>query len=91
MSRIIPNSFTSYAHSEEEQLEGQILNYLQKECIQNLVSTTAQVKLNLVFDSEHPLDFGQQVSYQQGKLDALNYILQLSEAAEEEKRTQMTT
>lgn len=76
------NSFTSYTLTEQELLIGSVLTSLQKCCIQNQLADLAERKLNLKFDPAHPQIFLQEEAELQGNLNALRYLLTLSESAE---------
>jgi hypothetical protein len=91
VSKIVPNSFTSYEHTDTEKRIGEILSTHQRECVQNIISLTAHTKLNLVYDPEHPMQFAQDMAYHQGKLDVLTYLLQVSQVAEEDMRDEMNS
>ena len=81
MATIVPNVFTSYVLTEQEQIEGSILTIAQKEVIQNRLSDTAAEKLALPFDPSNPMEFAQEEAYKRGHIDALQFILDVSEAA----------
>lgn len=76
------NSFTSYSLSEQEFIQGSFLSLLQKQCIQNQISSLAEQKLNLKYTPENPMSFLQVEAELQGGLNALRYLLTLSENAE---------
>lgn len=82
MSRVVNNRYTKYELSERESLESQVLNSLQKENIQNLICAEADARLALVLDPEHPLPYIQQEAAIVGRIGILEYILELSLAAE---------
>lgn len=84
MSHILPNSFTSYFLSREDELKGSILSPLQIQCIQNLLSGVAEEKIALMFDPREPNLFLQQEAYKRGQLDTLKYLLVNSEACQVE-------
>jgi len=85
MAIIIPNDFTSYQLTEQEELEGSILTITQKQVIQNHLSAAAHEKNALEYDPENPQRFVQQEASLKGQLDAYHFILASSEAAEEAK------
>lgn len=76
------NIFTTFALTDRETLQGQILSLPQKMFIQNERARLAEEKLVLEFDPEHPLLFQQAESYKRGQLEILTYLLELSDAAE---------
>lgn len=83
MSHPINNPFTSYKLSEEEARNGAKLSSLNIAVLQNLRSTTAEEKLNLVFTPNDVLSYTQQEAYLKGQLDLLAYILDANEDAQQ--------
>lgn len=84
MAKVVPNLFTSYELTEEEEINGSILTTLQKQRIQNALSLAAMEKSALSFDPLNPTKFAQEEASLQGQLAAYAYILDSSEAAEAE-------
>ena len=82
MSTLIPNTFSSYQLTREEDISGRILNTQQKQVLQNQLSSIATDKLNLIFNPKEPEDYAMQVAYKQGQLDFINYLLAESEETE---------
>ena len=82
MALLVPNTFSTYALDDAEAESGTVLTTLQKAVIQNKISFTAELKLNLIFDPKSPDDFGIQTSYQTGRIDALKELLLSSEEME---------
>ena len=82
MPVIRPNSFTSYTFSPEELESATIFNSLQKQAIQTVISNYAEAKLNLTFDPKDPMDYGLQVSWYAGKIEALQALLDNSDETE---------
>jgi len=76
------NQFQSWNLSPEEYLQGGLLTTLQKQVIQNQIASVATQKINLSFTPAAPLEFAQQEAHLRGQLDALSYLLTLSEEAE---------
>lgn len=81
MATLLPSQFCRYSMSAQEILQGSALTSLQVYCIQNQIADLASQKLNLVFNPEEPAGFTQQVAYLQGQIDALQHLLNTSEAA----------
>lgn len=79
MSHTITNTFTSHKLSEEESRLGSQLTQLNVAVLQNLRSTTAEEKLNLVFTPNDVLAYTQQEAYLKGQLDLLTYLLTTNE------------
>lgn len=76
------NQFQSWTLSPEEFLQGGILTSLQRQVIQNQIASVAAQKINLPFTPAEPLTYAQQEAHLRGQLDALSYLLTLSEEAE---------
>ena len=81
MAYLIPNQFSSYHLTEEEELQGQILTITQQQVIQNLLAVTAEEKNLLSFDTTNPLEYAQREAGLAGQLAAYAFILESSEAA----------
>ena len=76
------SSFVSYTLSADELTIGSTLTTLQKQCIQNQICSLAEQKLSLKYTPENPMLFLQQEAELQGQLNALKYLIILSENAE---------
>jgi hypothetical protein len=76
------NQFQSWNLTPEEYLQGGMLTLTQKQVIQNQIASLATQKINLSYTPAEPLVFAQQEAYLRGQIDALNYLLTLSEEAE---------
>lgn len=76
------NPFQSWNLTPEEYLQGGMLTTAQKQVIQNQIASVATQKINLEFTPNDPLVFAQSEAHLRGQLDALNYLLTLSEEAE---------
>ena len=87
MSTIIPNDFTSYALTDEETIQGTILTITQKQVIQNQIAVAAMTKVALEPDADSYTEFLQQEAHLRGTIDALKYLIDLSDASEELVRT----
>ncbi len=83
MAHLIPNDFSSYELTEQEEIEGAILTITQKQVIQNYLSAAACEKNGLEYDPAEPLKFAQQEASLKGQIDAYRFILSASDAAEE--------
>jgi hypothetical protein len=86
MAHLLPNSFSSYELTEEEEIQGSLLTTTQKQFIQNQVALCAEEKLVIEFDPAEPVLFAQHEAYKRGQLDAYKYLLELCEIAEETVR-----
>lgn len=84
MSRIIPNSLTSYKLSRKEELSGQILNIDQKQVIQTERAQIAEQMLGLEIDLDHPADFALQHSFLKGQFSVYTLLLERADIAEKE-------
>ena len=83
MSKILSNSFTSYELTEEQVLQGSILNVLQKQVLQNHLATFAEEKLALDYTPEAKDQFLQKEAYLKAKIDLVRYLLDSSTMSEE--------
>ena len=83
MAHLIPNDFSSYQLTEQEELEGAILTITQKQVIQNYLSAAASEKIGLEYDPESTERFVQQEASLKGQIDAYRFILAASDSAEE--------
>lgn len=82
MATLQSSPFCSWLLSDQELEVGSILTTLQKQCIQNQISSRANEKLTLLYNPEKPHEFLQREAELQGSILALQFLIQLSEAAE---------
>lgn len=75
---LIPNTFSSYALSEDQEIAGNILSTEQKCCIQNRIAEIAEQKLRVSYDVANPESFIQEESYLRGQIDILNWLIDTS-------------
>lgn len=80
----IPNEFTSYELTNEEELLARTLSTLQEAAIRNELSVCATQKLNVQFDVANPAAFGTTVAYIDGQIAALRWLLASSDAAKQQ-------
>jgi len=78
MSYILPNTFTTYHLTEEEQAQGQILTSANIMVLQNLVASAAEEKLALKFDPINPLVFTQREAELMGQIGILKFLIELA-------------
>jgi hypothetical protein len=83
MANLIPNDFSSYQLTEQEELEGSILTITQKQVIQNYLAAAANEKIGLEYSEEAHDRFIQQEASLKGQIDAYRFILAASDSAEE--------
>lgn len=83
MSELICNAFSSFKLTDEEQQQGDLLTMTQKQVIQNDIAKYAESKLALEYDATNPTLFIQQEAKLSGQMEALNYRLDCSNAAEQ--------
>ena len=76
------NPFQAWVLSDEEFSQGCILSSLQKQVIQNQIAQVATQKLNLAFDPGNVLQYTQEEAALKGQMQALEYLLTLSQQAE---------
>lgn len=83
MAILIPNDFSSYELTPEEEIRGSIFDITQSQWIQNQLSACATEKLAIEFDTNKPEEFGQQEAYKKGQMDAYRYLLDTSLASQD--------
>ena len=81
MAHIIPNTFTTYALTDLELLQGQILTQQQTQVLQNERARVAEEKLTLAVDATDVTKSAQEEAYKLGQLEILAWILACSEEA----------
>jgi len=79
--KILTNAFTSYDLAAEELSAGLILSPLQQAVIRNHISGYAHQKLGMEFDNRNPMEFGIQIALLDGKIGALQLLLDESDEA----------
>lgn len=84
MSILITNAFTQYELSEQEQLTGSTFSTTQKQFIQSQIALVAASRLALVPDPNNYPAFIQTESHYKGQMDAYQYLLDCSNASEEQ-------
>jgi hypothetical protein len=84
MSTPIVNQFTQYQQTEQEQLAGSTLSTDQKQFIQSQIALVAQSRLALVPDANNYASFIQTESHYKGQMDAYQYLLDCSDASEQQ-------
>jgi len=77
------NTFSSYNLTQEEEKSGSQLSSLNVAMVQNLRSSIAEEKLNLVFTPNDVLSFTQQEAYLKGQLDILSFLLNQNEDSQQ--------
>jgi len=83
MATIVPNTFTTYKWADDEEEFGSIILTIgNRQRIQNEIATIAQQIINIEYDPEKTLQFVQQDSHLKGQLQALQWLLDASEAAQ---------
>jgi hypothetical protein len=82
MATIIPSSLTRYFLTSEEEIVGQCLNTEQKACIQNNIVLAMEQRMALVPDPNNYPEFIQTEAHLKGQIQAYQYLLECSEAAE---------
>lgn len=88
MSTLIVSTFSRYQLSEQEELNGQVLSFSQKQVLQNQLATIAEEKLSLKYTPDSPLTFLQQEAELQGQLGLIQFLMETSDLAEKTLRTQ---
>ena len=75
MATQIPNKFSEYSLTPEEQAVACQFSTLQRYFIQNEIAIAANEKISLTFDPQNPLRFAQQEAELAGKIGILEYLL----------------
>jgi len=88
MATLQPSIYCSYSFTELEELQSCLLTSLNKQRIQNLISSYAHEKASLDFNPEKPHEFLQREAALQGSLKALQYLLDLAAHAESQLSAQ---
>lgn len=83
MATLVPNEFSSYRLTQDEEVQGILLTNAQKQVLQNQLSQCASDKLNLTYTPNDPLVYAQKEAYLRGQIDAIKYILSMCENLEE--------
>jgi hypothetical protein len=83
MATINPsNPFISYILTPEETIRGAQLSLLQKQHIRNIIASYAQERLAREIDPSQMMATVQADAKNKGQIEALQYILDLSDAAD---------
>lgn len=82
MATLLPNAFTEYRLTEQEAVQGAILNSYQKLVLQNQLADFARQRLNLKYTPEAHLHWIQQEAELTGKCLFIQQILEASDLAE---------
>jgi hypothetical protein len=83
MAQLISNELSSYALTPEEELAGRLLTDNQKMVIQNQIYELSMTRLRLEYTPDHHQQYLQAEAENKGQIQALKFLLELSEAAEE--------
>lgn len=83
MAQLIPNEFSSYALTPEEELAGRLITQSQKMAIQNQIYELSMARLRLEYTPDHHQQYLQAEAENKGQIQALRFLLELSEDAEE--------
>ena len=86
MATLLPNVFSSYELSDEEQIQGSIYTITQRQVLQNELAIAAETKLALKYDTSKPMEYVQEEAHFAGKVEILRYLLDMSEQATEQAR-----
>jgi len=87
MAYLIPNSFSRYYLTDEEELNGSTFTIDQIQVLQNDLASIAEEKINLEFDPKNPEEFIQAEAFKSGQIALLQYMLERSEAMKEARVT----
>lgn len=86
MAHLKLNSFTSWHLDSQEMEQGSMLTVTQKQVIQTRLADIAEEKLALTLDPNNTLAYIQAESNLAGQLAALNWLLDISAAYEQQTR-----
>lgn len=75
---LIPNTFTSYKLTAEEEVAGYKFTEANRAVLQNLRSQISQELIGMLYDPTNPLEFASQKIYKDGQLAMLSYLLDMS-------------
>lgn len=76
------SSFLRYSLTPDELTVGSILTTLHKQCIQNQIAEAAEQRINIRIDPQNPLSSVQEEAELCGRILALRYLIELSDASE---------
>lgn len=79
----LSNPFISYNLTDKEIIQGSQLSLLQKQCIQNMIASYAAERLSREISVSAPLETVQADAKNQGQIEALRHLLDLSDAADD--------
>lgn len=82
MSKLRPNTFTTYEFTDRELLSGSVLTGEQKNVIQNELAQIAEQRLAIDYDPAKPLEFVQQEAFLKGQISILRVMLLRSDECE---------
>lgn len=85
MSTQVPNKFTSYQLTAEEEKAGFILTQNNIQVFQNELALTAEAKITLTFDPANPSVFLQQEAYLRGKLEFIEWLFAMHKQFSDEQ------
>jgi len=74
----IPNKFTSYSLSTEEERSGFMLTQSNTYVLRNELASIAEQKISVAVNSSDIQTFVQQEAYLRGKMDILEWLLAMS-------------
>lgn len=78
------SSYQKWTLTPQELAQGSILSITQKQCIQNQIAQAAERRLSLNLDPNNVIQFAQEEAEIKGTIQALQYLMTLSDAMEQE-------
>ena len=78
MARLIPNAFSSWELTENEEHQGSMFTITQLQVLQNTLSNIANEKIMLIFDTSKPEAFIQDNAYKDGQIEILTWLIDTS-------------
>jgi hypothetical protein len=85
---LVSNSFTQYALTPEQELQGSVLTPLQLMVLHNQLTALAEEKISLKFDPDNIYSFAQREAELTGQIGILRYLIETSEAIRTNQLTQ---
>lgn len=90
MPKLIPNDFSQYEFTPEEERSACTFTDLQLCYIQNQIASIAMQKATLKIDVNNPLSFAQEDSYLTGQIEILQHLLEVDSIAKDETKYELS-
>lgn len=83
MSKLVPNKFTAYELTEQEQLQALHLPTLTLQFLYTLRTEYCMQKISLKLDPALPQHYVQEESYLAGQINILDFLIESAELAQQ--------